>query len=240
MTEYNKDKANLKMEYHFPIPVMDGHFPGTEQLNLDLLDYVLEAEKAGLRNYTKDKKLGTIGGYQPKWQEGFLEEPVDCVKFLKNEIILPSINQYVNHYLDIVNGPTTGNHREGLKVPNEIDMIVNSWTVLYREGNFQAPHIHHKPQVSGVYFASVPENLEPPYGALVFSNPYLVNTFNGYDTNKIFMPKPGDIILFPSWYMHQAYPFYGEGHRLSIVFDCYFNLTAEMAKQEKKLWQEKD
>ena len=34
-----------------------------------------------------------------------------------------------------------------------------------------------------------------------------------------FTPRPGLIMLFPSWLQHQVRPYWGQGERISIAFN---------------------
>jgi len=218
---YTRNTAKCTVNHLFPQLFFHGNFSGTEKLNQDLLEYVLTKQREGLENDAEKSKLATIGGYQPRWNQGFLEEPEDCVKFLKEDIINPSIERYGTDLIKELNSPMTGNTPPLTNKKIEMNFSVNSWTVLYSKGNFQCPHYHRTPAFSGVYFAAVPENLKEPSGALVFHNPVFGSTLHGYDTTKVFMPKEGDLVIFPSWFIHEVYPFDIDQYRLSIVFDVY-------------------
>ena len=36
--------------------------------------------------------------------------------------------------------------------------------------------------------------------------------------------RPGELVMFPSWVLHDVKPFEGEGERITIAFNCWFNL----------------
>ena len=36
--------------------------------------------------------------------------------------------------------------------------------------------------------------------------------------------EPGQLVLFPSWVMHDVKPFEGEGERITVAFNCWFKL----------------
>jgi hypothetical protein len=203
-------------ENHFPILVANENFPDTGSMNSDLLNLVLEAEASGLAN---DTNRATIGGYQPTWPGfGFLDQDIDCVNKLRDEIIFPAVQAYAKAHTELINSPGTGNKKTG-ETPPYFSTIMRSWTVLYRAGNFQSVHLHKTASFTGVYFAAVPDNLVEPKGALVFQNPMAESAWYGYSPTKHFNPQVGDLVIFPGWYQHQAYPFDGPGYRLSIVFN---------------------
>jgi hypothetical protein len=35
---------------------------------------------------------------------------------------------------------------------------------------------------------------------------------------------PGQLVLFPSWVLHDVKPFEGEGERITVAFNCWFTL----------------
>jgi hypothetical protein len=203
-------------ENHFPILVARENFPNTGSMNSDLLNLVLEKEASGLAN---DTNRATIGGYQPTWPGfGFLDQDVECVNKLRDGIIFPAVQEYARAHTEIINSPVTGNRKTGV-APPYFSTMMRSWTVLYRAGNFQIVHLHKTANFTGIYYAAVPDNLVEPKGALVFQNPMTESTWCGYNPTNHFMPHTGDLVIFPGWYQHQAYPFDGGGYRLSIVFD---------------------
>ena len=36
--------------------------------------------------------------------------------------------------------------------------------------------------------------------------------------------QPGQLVLFPSWILHDVKPFEGEGERITVAFNCWFSL----------------
>jgi hypothetical protein len=40
-----------------------------------------------------------------------------------------------------------------------------------------------------------------------------------------FSLDPGQLVLFPSWVLHDVKPFEGEGTRITIAFNCCFKLS---------------
>ena len=220
MTEYTRQPANVQFGHYFTQLIFRGNFPGTEQLNSDILNFVLGKETdRTLGNANTKLHKGTIGGWQPTWPDnGILDQDEPCIKFLKEDIIMPSINLYAQESTKLTFSQFTGQNHN---LPTGVELHINSWSVLYRKGNFQCPHLHRDSAFTGIYYPAVPENLIEPEGAIVFHNSAVESSWYGYDQTKIITPKAGDLIIFPSWVTHQAYPFSGDGHRLSIVFDVF-------------------
>ena len=34
--------------------------------------------------------------------------------------------------------------------------------------------------------------------------------------------EPGQLVLFPSWILHDVKPYEGEGERITVAFNCWF------------------
>ncbi len=41
---------------------------------------------------------------------------------------------------------------------------------------------------------------------------------------------PGQLVMFPSWVLHDVKPFEGEGERITIAFNCWFSIAGPMKK----------
>jgi hypothetical protein len=39
--------------------------------------------------------------------------------------------------------------------------------------------------------------------------------------------EPGQLVLFPSYILHDVKPFEGEGERITVAFNCWFSLKDE-------------
>jgi hypothetical protein len=77
-------------------------------------------------------------------------------------------------------------------------------------------HVHTESAVSGTYYVSAPKGS----GSLVLTDPRgLLPPFGGRHIHK---PKPGEVILFPSWLRHEVAPSCGvteENPRVALSFN---------------------
>ena len=79
-----------------------------------------------------------------------------------------------------------------------------------------------------------PGTNDPGYagsGRLSLINPHSTNSMY-LDPGNAFLREPfqhanygfdlvaGQLILFPSWLLHHVMPFYGEGERITVAFNC--------------------
>ena len=98
---------------------------------------------------------------------------------------------------------------------------LRTWgTVLYAGGG-QAPHQHPLGWLSGVYYASLPGagDASDHIGELEFGRPPERIVIGGEPEVRVITPRPGRLVIFPSWFYHCTRPFAAPGTRVSIAFD---------------------
>jgi uncharacterized protein (TIGR02466 family) len=116
----------------------------------------------------------------------------------------------------------------------------DSWFHITRRGGFFGLHNHPLASWSGVYCVS-PGNHDadkPDSGLLSFVNPATMSAMYVDAANaKLRSPfasgirhvkfEPGQLVLFPSWVLHDVKPYEGEGERITVAFNCWFSLKDE-------------
>jgi uncharacterized protein (TIGR02466 family) len=120
----------------------------------------------------------------------------------------------------------------------------DSWFHITKRGGFFGLHNHPMASWSGVYCVAPGKHDadKPDSGLLSFVNPatnaamYLdaanarMQGSYGYGIRHINF-KPGQLVLFPSWIMHDVKPFEGEGERVTVAFNCWFSLKDEVPQR---------
>ena len=103
--------------------------------------------------------------------------------------------------------------------------IINLWVVRQFKNEYNPIH-YHDGQLSGVGYLKIPKNMNQnkmvknkkieTNGTIDF-----INGQRGFLSNSIYNlnPKLGDLILFPNYLMHTAYPFNIDGERRSFSFN---------------------
>ena len=104
--------------------------------------------------------------------------------------------------------------------------IINLWIVKQFKNEYNPIH-YHSGQLSGVGYLKVPKKMT--------ENKYIKNkkiktngTIDFINGQKNFLsksiynlnPKVGDLVIFPNYLMHTAYPFNVEGERRSFSFNA--------------------
>ena len=98
--------------------------------------------------------------------------------------------------------------------------FAGSWSVRLCGGGHHASHVHPQGWISSALYVALPERQadEPPdSGCLVLGEPEPA-LGAGLPPRTTVEPKPGRLVLFPSWMWHGTRPF-AEGERLTVAFD---------------------
>jgi len=114
---------------------------------------------------------------------------------------------------------------EGLKKIKNIK-IINLWVVRQFKGEYNPIH-YHEGDISGVGYLKIPKNMT--LNKMVKNKKHKTNgTIDFINGQKAFLnksiynvvPKVRDLIIFPNYLMHTAYPFNIEGERRSFSFNA--------------------
>ena len=157
------------------------------------------AQKKLSKKYDYSKKL--VGQVKQE-----IELPKTFIKKNLDKLITNSIRSFIKS--------TTGKNIKKVK-------IKNLWVVNQYANEYNPVH-YHDGHISGVGYLKIPKNLFKSKKSLETNGS--IDSING---NKMFLndsihnhkPKVGDVILFPNYLMHTAYPFSVKGERRSFSFN---------------------
>lgn len=99
-----------------------------------------------------------------------------------------------------------------------------TWAVSLQSQGYQGPHFHPDGRVSGVYYVEVPAAVRTAgdhAGSLEFGRTQGADAIGGRAPPLLHLvaPKPGLMVLFPSYFYHRTLPFESTQRRISIAFD---------------------
>ena len=116
-------------------------------------------------------------------------------------------------------------------------IATDAWFHVTRRNGFFGVHNHPLASWSGVYCVSAGNHDadQPDSGALTFLHPnHLGGMYVDAGSERLQPPfaignfslnlQPGQLVLFPSWLLHQVLPFFGDGERITVAFNCAFQL----------------
>lgn len=124
----------------------------------------------------------------------------------------------------------------------------HAWSVINKRGDYNIPHNHPSASWSGVYYVRAdPAPPDKPYaGCIEFQDPRggiaaaKPAAMYGHEWHRV-LPRPGLMILFPSWMQHFVHPHDGDGERVVVSFDAmvteesYDYETIRRARDEGRL-----
>lgn len=108
----------------------------------------------------------------------------------------------------------------------------DAWFHVTRRGGFFGLHNHPNASWSGVYCVDPGQRGS---GLLTFVNPMLTSSMYLDPANASMRGafasgvrqvdlEPGQLVLFPSWVLHDVKPYDGDGELITVAFNCWFQL----------------
>lgn len=212
-----------KITQTFSTPMYWDEYPQAKQLNERLHELFLDREgDPGITNpnpYTaRNEQLFESHFDLFKWPDASVQE---LKRYCLGAVLanVQQLNGYTNEFMQ------------------RVQVQCDSWFHVTRHGGFFGIHNHPMASWSGVYCVSSgqPENTRPDNGALTFLNPFILpNMFidagnaqmqGPFTTSSMmYQLKPGQLVLFPSWMLHEVKTFLGQGERITVAFNCWFHL----------------
>ena len=136
-------------------------------------------------------------------------------KAIVNKSLSKELIKNIKIYLD----------KSGVRAIKEIK-IINLWVVRQFKNEYNPIH-YHDGQLSGVGYLQIPKNMNQ--NKFVKNKKTKTNgTIDFINGQKNFLsksiynlnPKLGDLLIFPNYLMHTAYPFNVDGERRSFSFNA--------------------
>lgn len=109
--------------------------------------------------------------------------------------------------------------------PTQCRLEASGWININPQHGYNIPHRHLGFVWSGCYYVTVPDAEEAPSGSIEFLSPFVVSEpyktlgANCYHDKITMRPKPGDMLLFPSYLTHWVYPNDAAEERITIAFN---------------------
>ncbi len=120
----------------------------------------------------------------------------------------------------------------------KLHIACESWYHITKKGGYFGIHNHPMASWSGVYCVAAGDNVEddPDSGALNIISPHISTTsfidkscssLGGQFSrgNKLIHLQDGQLVLFPSWLLHEVKPYFGESERITVAFNAWFKYS---------------
>ena len=157
----------------------------------------------------KNKNLSKKNDYSKKLV-GQVKQEIELSKSFINKYLKQFINENINKFL-----------KKSLNKKSNKIKIKNLWVVKQLKNDYNPIHFHNG-DLSGVGYLKIPKNLTKGNKKLKTNGTIdFIHGSKSFLSNSIYnhIPKVGDLILFPNYLMHTAYPFKKDGERRSFSFN---------------------
>ena len=210
----------------FAVPFAFGRYPGYAQVNPALKNHILGLEKSGTAVNPRPLTQRNAATFESHFN--LFRDPNPAIQELKafcwDQLlaVIGTLNRY------------------DLNTLHRLQIYNDCWFHVTRRGGFFGLHNHPNAAWSGVYCVD-PGRHDPGVkesGVLSFVNPMIMNAMHvDASVARMQLPysyqvagfslEPGQLVIFPSWVLHDVKPFVGEGERITIAFNCWFSLPDE-------------
>lgn len=216
--------APLRVFPGFAVPFAEVELPDVQALNAELRTLFLERERAGATYRNPDPSMFM--------QAGVYESRFDLFHWPDPAVV--KLRELCNAALFRLVAELNGYRPEKMQ---ELRMSVDAWFHVTRPGGMFGVHNHPMASWSGVYCVDSGYDGEPQTGELVFQHPAsTANMFLDLSVAhlgapwgihpKSYLLRPGQLVLFPSWLLHQVLPYQGERERITVAFNAWFKKVA--------------
>jgi uncharacterized protein (TIGR02466 family) len=212
----NSQSDSQQLDFHvghlFATPVIAAMLPDAEARNQDLRQRILAQ-----RERESSVSASNLGG----WHSG---QPIEQWGGPRIQEIMAAARQIAARSTFDRNGQ-----------PVDVDWAVRAWANVNEYGHANAFHYHAGAYWSGTYYVDdggrmADESLGGEFevmdprgpGAAMYAPFLSLDDGAGGHTGASpiqFTPRPGLLMLFPAWLLHQVRPYLGRSQRISIAFN---------------------
>jgi uncharacterized protein (TIGR02466 family) len=210
----------------FAVPLIICRLPEPEamELNAELESFFVSCRDEG-KQYANPEPY--VARNQALFESNFslFDWPQECVQKLRR-FCLGQLYQAIGE----LNGYDDATLRR-------LHVGVESWFHVTEQGGFFATHNHPMHSWSGVYCVRHDgDDPQTDSGRLTFINPNL--GASSYMDSAVFRMRqpfaqgvqklrlePGQLVLFPSWVLHEVMPYEGTTRRITVAFNARFRMA---------------
>ena len=223
----------LNIRPYFSSPIADLRIPNTGRLNAALRTKFIAWEKNEGTRSSAPTPVGRHALYESDFSLFRNEDP--DVRQLAT-MCLSAVGQMVKEINDYT-----------VEEMQQLRIYDHSWFHITRHGGYFGAHNHPMASWSGVYCvdAGSTQPAEKRGGVLrffearttagMYLDPGNAHMASPYTFGDLAYPlEPGTLVLFPSYLHHEVTPFWGEGERITVAFNCWLRY-ADQAVDEPEV-----
>jgi len=184
------------------------NFQDLQEFNASLLS-VLRDDPSLLNNPVSKSTFGGLQSGELDWSSA---PGLDALAGLINSAVTQLAREY---------GEAGLAEHPVMQIAHE-EWSLRGWGTILRAGGRQTPHMHPLGWLSGVYYVSLPDDMnddKDDAGWLEFGRPPDRCYRQEEPPTERIEPLPGRLVLFPSWFWHRTLDFQSAADRVSIAFD---------------------
>ena len=218
---------NINIKTLFASPIITAAMPEPGPLNLRLRDLFLRWENDPTRRRSSvPTRVIKVGVYES-----------DFSLFHNPEADIQTLAQFCLQHTGYVIHQLNGYSLEEMQ---QLRIFHHSWYHLTRHGGYTAQHSHPMASWSGVYCVDpgdrVPDKpnngmlrfIEPRVNANMYLDPGNAHWKPPFGFGELgFELEAGQLLLFPSYLMHEVAPYYGNKERITVAFNAWVRGAAE-------------
>lgn len=216
MTRPHEIQATVNPLY--AVPIMHAHAPDPERLNADLRALFLAMEAEGDRHRDVQARDNQYRIFESRFH--LHRNPAPPVRMLFDFIdnALKVFVQGMNDYSD--------------EQMENIEFDMHSWFHVTRTGGFQGAHSHPNASWSAIYCVDPGDPGSNYSGAVRFHDPRAIaDGYRDPGNENLKIPyrlgswqlnhKPGQMIVFPSYLVHEIFPYEGQRPRIVVALNAW-------------------
>jgi uncharacterized protein (TIGR02466 family) len=214
-------QLNVEITTAFATPLVTVTLPDSENLNRALAELFLQKEREGDKYRTPVHIPTQVGDIFESTFDLFdwPDKPVqqlarECHRVLRDYVA--TLNKYSEAEM------------------NQFQFHYHAWFHITRRGGYQSVHYHPKASWSGIYCVRTGDSVEgrPESGVVKFYDPRGAVFMHADPGNERLLPafsatpvylthKEGQLVIFPSFLMHEVLPYLGERERIVAPFNAW-------------------
>lgn len=206
----------------FSVPLGVSHNKNTK-FHKELMSVFKEKEQTN-----KVRQHGFVGKNNQVYESPFdlFDWKYDCVEHLRQYCygqlyqFVGSLNQY------------------DVDILKRLHIASESWYHITTKGGYFGIHNHPMAAWSGVYCVQAGDKVEgsPDSGCLNIVSPHIGTTsfidkscssLKGQFSrgNRLINLEEGQLVIFPSWLLHEVKPYLGDKERITVAFNAWFKMA---------------
>jgi uncharacterized protein (TIGR02466 family) len=222
MSKTTPEKPEIKSWGDFATPFFLSTHPQADKLNRELEAEILRQEAEGARHANRHVTSNQVNIFESHFD--LFKDPKAPPCFLElKKFFLFGVFQAM--------AETSGYTKEELE---QIRVFTDAWYHVTRNGGFISSHNHPNASWSAVYMVNPGSPSDDPRnGVLSFKDPRpTANMYwdpgndrwqRQFHIGSVNHPmKPGELMVFPSFVLHEVMPYSGDLPRITVAANCSF------------------